>query len=112
LLAISNLWKLVSGGLDVPPEDWAEHRRLRGRSSVVIIRKEGTGAISQGTDHRDQALGEVASARDNDEYMELDDLSSITRWIDFPNDSTPLSARYIPKHVPNAWSGPRQILCA
>jgi len=73
-VAIQNLWKVVSEGLRVPLDDRPEQRRLRGRSSAVTTRKEGTGAVSEGTEDHDLTLAEFASAPDNDEYVEADDL--------------------------------------
>jgi hypothetical protein len=60
--------------LNVLLDDRPEQRRLRGRSSVVTTRKEGTGAISEGREDHNLALAEFALAPDNDEYVEADDL--------------------------------------
>ncbi|KAM0724082.1 hypothetical protein Q7P37_000262 [Cladosporium fusiforme] len=51
--AIEDLWKVVSGGLDVSLDEWPEQRRLQ---------------------HHDHGLGEFVSAPDDDEYSETDDL--------------------------------------
>jgi hypothetical protein len=40
----------------------------------VTTRKEGTGAVSEGTEDHDLTLAEFALAPDNDEYVEADDL--------------------------------------
>jgi hypothetical protein len=72
--AIRKLWEAVSGGLDIPLDDWRERQRLRGRSFAVTTHKERTGAMIEDVEHHDQVLGGFASDQDDDEYMEPDDL--------------------------------------